>query len=92
MRQPRDEEDDDLEDDWENPDPSDMDQDDEPEQIPCPYCNRMILEETDICPYCGSFISREDVQTKPPHWKISIVLTLIAATAGVLGVLMRWFM
>jgi predicted amidophosphoribosyltransferase len=85
------EEDEDLNE-WEDPDESDQDADDDPTEMPCPYCHRDIDEEADVCPHCGAFVSHHGVATKTPHWKMSIVLTLIAAMAGVLGLLMKWFM
>ena len=38
--------------DLENPDESDMDDGDDPELIPCPFCREPISEEAEVCPHC----------------------------------------
>ena len=44
----------------EYPDPSDMDQDDDVVLSRCPYCKKMIAEDSEVCPRCGNFINVED--------------------------------
>ena len=37
--------------------------------IPCPFCGRRILEESERCPYCEKYISREDAPyARKPLW------------------------
>ena len=39
--------------------------------IPCPYCKREILEESERCPYCEHYLSREDAPApRKPLWFI----------------------
>jgi len=59
------------------PDPSDRN--DEPAEVPCPYCKREIDEEAVQCPFCGSYISAEDAppQPKPWWWAIALVLLVL---------------
>jgi predicted nucleic acid-binding Zn ribbon protein len=61
------------------PDPSDMDQDDDVVLSRCPYCKKMIAEESEVCPKCGSFISAEDSQEpeKFPKWFLLGLLVVI---------------
>ena len=46
-------------DDRELPDPSDMDDHDEPDLIPCPNCRRMINEDADWCHHCKQYVEQE---------------------------------
>ena len=72
---------DDLSDDPENPDESDMDHHDDPGRVPCPYCGKLISEETEICHLCGSYLSREDSRRKIPIWiLVAVILLVIALT------------
>jgi hypothetical protein len=73
----------DSDDDWENPEPPDYDDDEEP-CIPCPHCQREILEESERCPYCGHYVSREDA---PPRRK---PLWLVIGVVACLYVVYRW--
>lgn len=47
-------------------------QDDDGEPlVPCPYCQREILEDVAACPYCGNYISAEDAPpARKPWWII----------------------
>jgi predicted nucleic acid-binding Zn ribbon protein len=72
-------------DDRELPDPSDMDQDDYTVMSRCPYCKKMIDEQSEVCPLCGNFISAEDQPKKVPIW--AVVLILLALLTMVLGYL-----
>ena len=73
-------------DDPEDPDASDMDEDDEPEEVACPYCGRMMSEEAEVCPRCGSFISAEDAPRRVPAWVIvGAVLCGVVALLWALG-------
>jgi len=46
--------------------------------IPCPYCGREILEESERCPHCEHYISREDAPpARKPIWiLVGVVLCL----------------
>ena len=62
----------------EAPDASDMDRDDEPAVMPCPYCGKMISEETEICHLCGRYLSTEEIKNRVPKWiMIGTVLALV---------------
>lgn len=77
--------DDDLTDDPENPDPSDMDRDDYTITVRCPHCRRFIDEDAEQCPRCGMFLESRDLphQRRFPLWvTIGIVLALIAMIYG----------
>lgn len=65
----------------EGPDPSEMDPDDGPGLVKCPYCGKMISEDTEICHLCGSYISEEDSRTPVPGW------IWIGVLLGLLGML-----
>jgi hypothetical protein len=73
----------DSEDDWEDPEAPDYDDDEEP-CIPCPHCQREILEESERCPYCEHYLSRED---SPPGRK---PLWLVIGVIACLYVVYRW--
>src|SRR5438552_12616210 len=80
----RDEQDED-EVDWEDPDPADQDEHDDPEEIPCPFCKRPVAEIADICPACGNFILAEDApRARKPAWKWLVVIVLAAMLSGLI--------
>jgi len=56
--------------DWEEPDESDADDDDDPETVPCPYCGKEVSDLAELCPYCKSFISHENATARKPVWVI----------------------
>lgn len=62
----------------ENPDPSDMDTDDGPQLVKCPYCGKMISEETEICHLCGSYILEPRAEQVPGWFWIGIILAVAA--------------
>jgi predicted nucleic acid-binding Zn ribbon protein len=63
---------------WEDPDKSDMDEDDEPATVPCRYCRRDISEDAEMCPHCGNYLSEEDAPRRVPRWLIAgIVLAVL---------------
>lgn len=69
------------------PDESDIDDDDEPADVPCPYCGRDISEEAEVCPHCRNYVSREDApqSRRPSTWVTAVVfLLLVAALTGAL--------
>lgn len=59
----------------EGPDEADMN--DEPAEVPCPYCKREILEDQPQCPYCGSYLSREDAPRGREWWWIVALVLLV---------------
>src|SRR3954449_11451593 len=97
-RRPADIHDDDDDDDFdppldpEGPDPSDFDDDDQPDLLPCPYCRKLIDEDTPRCPHCGQWISAEDAPSQVSWIVVLIIAALILATGGayLLG-FFRWF-
>ncbi len=67
-----------MDDEW------DEDDGNEDSTIPCPYCKRLIHEESQRCPYCGNYISEEDVvPTRKPWW-------IIIGALLVLYIVYRW--
>lgn len=74
------EESDDL-DERQDPDESDMDDSDEPEFVPCPYCHKSISEDAERCHHCGSY-TEETARRAIPVWVIiGIVFALIVIIA-----------
>jgi RNA polymerase subunit RPABC4/transcription elongation factor Spt4 len=73
----QDDEDDDA--DGDAPDPDSADWNDDPAEVPCPYCKRDIDEDASRCPYCGSYLSIEDAppQRKPWWWLLVVVLLVL---------------
>ena len=46
---------------------------------PCPYCRRLIPEDTPRCPYCEMYISQEDAPpVRKPWWIILGALACLA--------------
>lgn len=39
---------------------------------PCPYCKKLIPEDTPHCPYCGHYISEEDAPPQQKPWWIIV--------------------
>ena len=67
----------------EAPDPSDYDDDDEPDIVPCPYCRKAISEDAVQCHHCGQYLSRED---RPSNVSVVvIVIILVLVGLAVLG-------
>jgi hypothetical protein len=56
------------EDDWEDDPENWAPEDGDGETIPCPYCSRMIAEDTPRCPYCETYITEEDTPSKRKPW------------------------
>lgn len=81
---PHEEESDEELDDRELPDERDVDEDDEPAIVPCPYCGKGMLEESEVCPHCRNYISREDAppQRRRPLLIVVIVLLLVGVLSG----------
>jgi hypothetical protein len=60
--------------DWNDDD--DFTPDDEEPTIPCPYCNREILEDLVRCPYCENYLSEEDAPPSRKPWWILLGVAL----------------
>jgi len=57
---------------------ADIDSFDEPSLVPCPYCRKMINEDTEQCPHCRSYISAEDAPYRKPAWFVAgVIITII---------------
>ena len=69
---------------WDRDDDSDSDDDEEEPTIPCPYCRRLIHEDTPRCPYCERYISREDAPAARKPWWI------VVGVAAALYAVFRW--
>jgi hypothetical protein len=69
------------EDDRELPDPSDMDDHDEPDLLPCPNCRRMINEDADWCHHCKQYITQDSGSRRLPAMVVGLILLLIMAAA-----------
>ena len=69
-----DDEDEDAIDESELPDASDMDDDEFPDYVPCPFCGEQIYEGAEVCPECGSYISEETLPPQRPAWAVTVVI------------------
>jgi predicted nucleic acid-binding Zn ribbon protein len=64
--------------DRDDPDEADIDDGDEPEFVPCPYCRKPIPEDAAICPRCGNFIVDDAAPRRRPWWIwIGVILCLL---------------
>jgi predicted nucleic acid-binding Zn ribbon protein len=80
------EDEDELADDPEAPDPSDYDDDEEPDIIPCPRCRKAVLEDAVRCHHCGEYLSQEDKGGTTSAVVVIIILVLVGL--AVLGLLL----
>jgi hypothetical protein len=70
--------------DRELPDPSDMDDHDEPDLLPCPNCRRMINEDADWCHHCKQYVEHETAARS--RWRVIVVGAILAVMfAGTLA-------
>ena len=67
------------EDDRDLPDPSDMDDHDEPDLLPCPNCRRMINEDADWCHHCKQYVVHETAASK---WRLVVVAAILLTMAA----------
>lgn len=64
-----------------------FDENEEPAQLPCPECGKLILEDCSQCPYCGQYIVFDrSLFSGRPAWlagtvKLIIVLLILALLA-----------
>ena len=61
----------------EDPEPSDIDDDDDAETIPCPYCGKDVYEQAELCPHCGSYLSREDAPPTRLRWAVAVIVAFL---------------
>ena|SRR5437764_4199681 len=67
-------------DDRELPDPSDMDDHDEPDLIPCPNCRRMLNEDADWCHHCKQYVVHD--ASTGSKLKVIVVGAILATMAA----------
>lgn len=75
--------------DRELPDPSDMDDDDEPDWIPCPHCRKFITEDAERCHHCGQDIVHATQAEGMSMILIFIIAALVIVFVG--GVVLLYF-
>lgn len=63
----------------EDPDESDVDENDEADTRPCPYCGKQVYEHAELCPHCKSYISFENTASRRPLWIWITGIVLLAA-------------
>ena len=68
-------------DDRDLPDPSDMDEHDEPDLLPCPNCRKMINEDADWCHHCKEYVVLEEATTRN-KWRTIVVGAILATMAA----------
>jgi hypothetical protein len=71
----------------EGPDKSDMDDPDGPPLIECPYCHKMIHEDSEWCHLCGNYLSEEEAANAVPMW---ILIGTVLGILGLLGGVLLW--
>ena len=74
-------------DDRDLPDPSDMDDHDEPDLLPCPNCRKMINEDADWCHHCKQYVVHETAAARSKWRSIMVGAILATMVAGMLA----WF-
>lgn len=84
---------DEYEDDVNEPDESDLDDDEGDElaeTVECPNCRREVYEFAEQCPRCGAYLSREDApRSNHPRWIVITAVVLLAALV-VAATLWNW--
>jgi uncharacterized paraquat-inducible protein A len=71
------------EDAWDDDEAGELADDEEP-TVPCPYCKRLIHEDSPRCPYCGNYISQQDAPAARKPWWIIVGAVLV------LYIVYRW--
>lgn len=61
---------------------SDMDADDEPALVPCPYCREEIFDDVEVCAHCGNYISKEDMAWTRSRVKTTALAVLVISLIG----------
>ena len=89
--------DDELDDDYSQPDRGDGTRDEEDDEgwmgseddgttTECPSCGEAMYDDSPRCSACGQYLSREDVAEKKPAWvMITVVVLLIAMLSWVVN-------
>jgi predicted nucleic acid-binding Zn ribbon protein len=80
-----DDDDEDLND-WEAPNPADIDDEDSADTEPCPRCGKPIYEQAEVCSRCHNYISREE-----PRNRRRIPVWIIAGTVIALAVVILFW-
>jgi predicted nucleic acid-binding Zn ribbon protein len=62
----------------EDPDHPDAGEDEDDEEVPCPYCRQPVYEDAERCPGCGAYLSREDAPRRHRWWLVIGVLLCLA--------------
>jgi len=70
------------------PDESDMDDDDQPDIVPCPHCRRPISEDAVYCPHCRAALE-ETSSSGGPVMTAAVVIILAMLAAGLVAILLR---
>jgi len=63
--------------DFENPDESDMDDPEDADTEPCPYCKKPIHEQAEWCHHCGKYISKEDAPPGKGFWWVLVIVAML---------------
>ena len=72
----------------EGPDPSEMDDHDEPDIVPCPHCKKAISEEAEKCHHCGQWVIDRGEAVNRPTWTVFLIVLLILTVTGIASLLM----
>ena len=57
-----------------------VDEDDDVDTMPCPYCGAAIYDDAVRCPKCDQYLSDEDrTTTNQPRWIIVTALVVLVA-------------
>jgi len=74
-----------AEDEWDDEDEADGGFDEGDDTVPCPYCRRLIHEDSERCPYCERYMSAEDAPGRKPWW-------IVAGAAVCLLIVLGWLL
>jgi|SRR5687768_4301220 len=72
----------------EGPDPSEMDDDDQPDIVPCPHCKKAISEEAEKCHHCGQWVADRGEAVNRPTWTVFLIVLLVLTVTGIAALLM----
>ena len=67
--------------DWEYPEPDELDDDDSVDTRECPACGTKIYEEAEQCPACGEYIVFSNSALPGWPWWIVVVALIVALLA-----------
>jgi hypothetical protein len=80
--------DDGLEEDWELPDESEFDDDDDSQTHPCPECGADVYEDAEQCPVCGNYLIRDTNPLRQSSRPLAWLLLGLAGMAAVIVALL----